>query len=201
MLNNKSARGQIGQSNRAHSKGTNISYFRNNAKVWSRLDDTQVNCFIPGENYLVSKGKASSVQLWESDTFCQVPRSPPRSIRSQQCRRHGGIPAASARFILIRYILDTKGKGGMLNSNVFVTCPRKKLAHQKQQLFRKGKQIIILLVWIDLFQALWTTFKNELHLLIVWLICNLCSFVFTLNSLKEVKKSLEFLNVQLVGQF
>lgn len=77
--------------------------------MWSRLDDTWVNCFIPGENYLVSKGKASSVELWESDTFCQVARSPPRSFRS-----HGGIPAASAWAILIRYISDTKGKGGML---------------------------------------------------------------------------------------
>ncbi len=27
---------------------------------------------------------------------------------------HGGIPAASARVILIRYTSDTKGKGGML---------------------------------------------------------------------------------------
>lgn len=101
-------------SDRAHCKWTNISYFRNNARVWSRLNDTRVNCFIPVENYLVSKGKASSVELWESDTFCQVPRSPPRSFRSQWCRRHGGIPAASAWAILIRYISDTKGKGGML---------------------------------------------------------------------------------------
>lgn len=64
-----------------------------------------------------------SPELWESDTLCRVPQSPPRSFRSQQHRRHGGFQWHQPA-ILIRYISDTNGR--YVNSNLFVTCLRKK---------------------------------------------------------------------------
>lgn len=78
------------------------------------------------------------------DTLCRVPQSPPRSFRSQQHRRHGGFQWHQPA-ILIRYISDTNGR--YVNSNLFVTCLRRKNVHgRNSDCSGKGKKTLYCLV-------------------------------------------------------